>query len=72
MAMQVVTRLRDAFGIDLPVRALFEAPTVAALALRITQQTLQQLDPAMLLRELEAVEQSTGVAARKPTVKGTN
>ncbi|HEX8245983.1 MAG TPA: condensation domain-containing protein, partial [Longimicrobium sp.] len=35
LATRVVTRVRDAFGVDLPLRAIFESPTLSALAAEI-------------------------------------
>ncbi|MBV9790978.1 MAG: amino acid adenylation domain-containing protein [Chloroflexi bacterium] len=37
LAYQTIARVREAFGIELSVRAIFEAPTIATLAERITQ-----------------------------------
>ncbi|XYI03749.1 amino acid adenylation domain-containing protein [Sorangium sp. So ce1128] len=37
LATQVLARVRSAFGIELPLRALFEAPTLAGLAGRVEE-----------------------------------
>ncbi len=39
LATQVLSRIRDAFDVQLPLRSLFEAPTIAALAERIEHGT---------------------------------
>jgi acyl carrier protein len=60
LAAQVVARLRVAFGLDIPLRALFETPTVAGLAERI-DTTAQLLDEvASLTADQVRLELSRG------------
>ncbi|HKQ36784.1 MAG TPA: amino acid adenylation domain-containing protein, partial [Verrucomicrobiae bacterium] len=40
---QVISRVREALDVELPMRAMFEAPTIATLALRIEELLIQEL-----------------------------
>jgi len=58
LATQVISRVRSTFHVQLPLRSLFERPTVAGLAEQIAQAQPQASDDeevAKLLRELEGL-----------------
>ncbi|HEX7238763.1 MAG TPA: amino acid adenylation domain-containing protein, partial [Longimicrobiaceae bacterium] len=46
LATQVISRARQAFGVEVPLRALFEAPTVAGLAGRVEALRSRGTSPA--------------------------
>ncbi len=46
LAIQIIARARDAFGAEVPLRAIFEAPTVAGLAERIEAAVREGEGPA--------------------------
>ncbi|HEX3253018.1 MAG TPA: amino acid adenylation domain-containing protein, partial [Pyrinomonadaceae bacterium] len=54
LATQVISRVRQAFSIELPLRALFEAPTVVALAMQV--EAVRQMDQEVLAPSLRAVK----------------
>jgi aryl carrier-like protein len=58
LAMRLLARLRIAFRVDVPLRALFEAPRLAELATLIVCGQARQADPdeiARVLREIHAI-----------------
>lgn len=57
LATQVVSRLRNAFEVDLAVRDLFETPTIADLAVIIAQRLAQATDSELLAQAFAEIEQ---------------
>ncbi|TCP58031.1 amino acid adenylation domain-containing protein [Tumebacillus sp. BK434] len=53
LAVQLISRVRDTFEIDLPLRALFEEPTIEKLAIRIEDLLIEKLE-AMTDEEADA------------------
>jgi len=43
LAMQLVMRVRDAFGVDMTLHQLFEAPTVERLALLVEATLIERI-----------------------------
>ncbi|QDL09669.1 non-ribosomal peptide synthetase [Brasilonema octagenarum UFV-E1] len=57
LATQVISRLREAFCLDFPLRYLFENPTIAELAQKIIEEQIEQAENDDLTRILGEVEQ---------------
>jgi acyl-coenzyme A synthetase/AMP-(fatty) acid ligase/acyl carrier protein len=50
MAMQVISRTRNAFSIEVPLRLIFDAPTIAEMAAIITENPLERAGAPKLAR----------------------
>lgn len=57
LVTQVVCRLRDTFEVELPLSKFFEAPSVADLAVIITQRLAEETDSEMLAKTFAELEQ---------------
>jgi len=56
LAIQIVSRVRDAFQADLPLRKIFETPTIAGLSIGIVQTQAEDLDRDQAAEILARVE----------------
>ncbi|HKV40666.1 MAG TPA: phosphopantetheine-binding protein, partial [Blastocatellia bacterium] len=56
LATQAISRIREAFDIDVPLRTLFESPTVAGMALAIVQKQAERADAELLGEMLDELD----------------
>jgi acyl carrier protein len=67
LATQVISRIRDVFHVDVPLRDLFVNPTVAGLALAIAEKQAERIAPGELegiLSDLKSWRGETGPEGR--------
>ena len=68
-ASRVIARLIQTFRLELPIKALFDAPTVAEMAAIITQNQTKQASDAELAQMLREVEAMTEEEAQRQLAK---
>ena len=56
LAIQVIARIRESFGVELKLRALFEAPSVAQLAVEVLAAGSREAEPELLEGLLEDLD----------------
>ena len=56
LAVQLLSRVRDSVGVELPVRALFAGPTVAEMAVAVVQSQARRIRADELEHLLSEVE----------------
>jgi phthiocerol/phenolphthiocerol synthesis type-I polyketide synthase E len=56
LATRVISRIRQGLQLAVPVQTVFEAPTIAGLAVAILEQQVAPMDLALLARTLAELE----------------
>ena len=64
IAVQILSRLKIAFSVEISLRTLFESPTIAELAVVVVMAQAQQSDQESLLNMLSELEQLPEGAAK--------
>jgi len=57
LATQLVSRVRDAFGVSPPLRSVFETPTIATFSEAVTKGLMDQLDSQALTEMLARINE---------------
>jgi hypothetical protein len=63
-ASQLISRVIQTFQLDLSLKGLFDAPTVAAMAIIITQHQANRVSEAELLQMMHEIEAMTEIEAQ--------
>jgi acyl carrier protein len=74
LATQIISRVQDVLNIEIPLREIFDAPTIANLAALIEQALAGQADPAeleQLLTKLEAMPEEEAQSELNSTARRT-
>ncbi|MFP2902811.1 phosphopantetheine-binding protein, partial [Corallococcus sp. 4LFB] len=64
LATQAISRIRQTFQVELPLRKLFESPTVETLAVLVMEAQAAQVDPEELERLMAEMEELSGEEAQ--------